>query len=148
MGAVCDIYDALTSQRVYKSGWSPVEAIDSMNSWEGHLDRAVLVSFMRSIGVYPVGLLVELRSGRLGVTLPNGRRASRPRARAFFDCKTRAFIEVEDVLLDDNLRYDQVLCEVSPDRWGLPDWQEIKFSLLNGGNIRAHLDEAGADLTG
>jgi len=79
LGAVCDVYDALTSERVYKDAWSPVEALTAMWSWEGHFDRALLFTFMQSIGVFPAGMLVQLRSNRLALVLENKRRASRPR---------------------------------------------------------------------
>jgi hypothetical protein len=41
MGAICDVYDAITSNRPYKAGWDPAESIARMASWKGHFDRAV-----------------------------------------------------------------------------------------------------------
>ena len=38
MGAVCDVYDAITSNRPYKAGWDPAESIKRMAEWKGHFD--------------------------------------------------------------------------------------------------------------
>ncbi|MFS0735513.1 HD-GYP domain-containing protein [Sphingomonas sp. 1P06PA] len=49
MGAICDVYDAVTSDRAYKDAWTPEEAIARMRSWEGHFDPLLLESFVRSL---------------------------------------------------------------------------------------------------
>jgi HD-GYP domain-containing protein (c-di-GMP phosphodiesterase class II) len=55
MGAVCDVYDAITSQRPYKAPWSPPDALRRMAAWsrEGHFDPAVFAAFVRCIGIAP-----------------------------------------------------------------------------------------------
>ncbi|WP_157999972.1 HD-GYP domain-containing protein [Sphingomonas elodea] len=85
MGAICDVYDALTSHRAYKGAWSPTRALGEMWGWEGHFDRALLFAFMQSIALYPPGMVVRLASGRLAVVLDNGRRVSRTRLLVFYD---------------------------------------------------------------
>lgn len=69
MGAVCDVYDAVTSNRPYKDGWDPAESISRMISWKGHFDPKVLSAFIQVIGIYPTGSLVRMRSGRLAVVV-------------------------------------------------------------------------------
>lgn len=69
LGAICDVYDALTSDRAYKEAWSPEKAISEMWSWEGHFDREILFTFMQAVAVHPPGMLVRLHSGRLAVML-------------------------------------------------------------------------------
>lgn len=70
MGAICDVYDAITSDRPYKKGWAPVEAIRRMAEWqEGHFDREIFFTFVKMIGIYPTGTLVRLQSERLAVVL-------------------------------------------------------------------------------
>lgn len=65
MGAVCDVYDAITSDRCYKKGWEPAEAITKMASWkDGHFDETVFRAFVKTIGIYPIGTLAKLKSGR------------------------------------------------------------------------------------
>ena len=77
MGAVCDVYDAITSNRPYKTGWDPAQSIHKMAQWsrDGHFDNAVLQAFVKSIGIYPIGSLVRLRSDRLAVVVDQGTRS-------------------------------------------------------------------------
>jgi len=140
MGAICDIYDALTSMRPYKRGWAPLDALQAMASWEGHLDPALLFQFMRSIGIYVPGTLVELRSRRLGVILPQGARAGMARARAFFCMRSRDFVEPVDVDLGESLRHDLPLREADPLRFGFTDWDLMKAAILAGGDPRRLAD--------
>jgi len=51
MGAVCDVYDAITSERPYKQGWGPAEAIQKMAEWKGHFDARVFQAFVRCVGL-------------------------------------------------------------------------------------------------
>ncbi|HSI58600.1 MAG TPA: HD-GYP domain-containing protein [Ideonella sp.] len=69
MGAVCDVYDAITSNRPYKLGWDPAESIARMASWKGHFDPVVLQAFVKGLGIYPIGSLVRLQSGKLAVVV-------------------------------------------------------------------------------
>ncbi|HYZ47884.1 MAG TPA: HD-GYP domain-containing protein, partial [Sphingomonas sp.] len=64
MGALCDVYDAVTSERAYKRPWTPSEAVARMREWSGHFDPEMFEIFVKSVGVYPVGGLVRLKSGR------------------------------------------------------------------------------------
>ncbi len=68
MTAICDVYDAITSNRPYKSGWSPAIALQRMAQWCGtHLDTHIFSAFVKTLGVYPVGGLLRLQSGRLAL---------------------------------------------------------------------------------
>jgi putative nucleotidyltransferase with HDIG domain len=67
MGAICDVYDAVTSNRPYKAGWDPAESIARMASWKGHFDSRLFAAFVQSLGIYPTGSLVRLASQRLAV---------------------------------------------------------------------------------
>ena len=60
--------DAITSDRPYKAGWDPAESLRRMAEWtRDHLDQRLYQAFVKSLGIYPVGSLVRLTSGRLGV---------------------------------------------------------------------------------
>ncbi|MDD5612643.1 MAG: HD-GYP domain-containing protein, partial [Gallionella sp.] len=61
MGAVCDVYDAITSNRPYKNGWEPAESLRKMAEWsKGHFDQRIFQAFVRTVGIYPTGSLVRL----------------------------------------------------------------------------------------
>ncbi|PSJ40991.1 phosphodiesterase [Sphingomonas deserti] len=118
MGAICDVYDALTSNRAYKRAWSPVQAITEMAGWHGQFDPDLLFTFMQSIGVFPVGMVVRLRSNRLGVVLDPGRRASTARVLAFYSIARNSAIAPEAIILADGAYGDAVVAKADPAHWG------------------------------
>lgn len=67
MVTLCDVYDAVTSDRPYKAGWDPADALHRMAGWKGHFDPQLFNAFVRTVGVYPIGALVRLASNRLAV---------------------------------------------------------------------------------
>ncbi|MDR0216266.1 MAG: HD-GYP domain-containing protein [Comamonas sp.] len=70
MTAICDIYDAVTSDRPYKKGWPPAQALHRMAQWCGdHLDKAIFEQFVQTVGIYPVGSLVRLSTEQLAVVI-------------------------------------------------------------------------------
>jgi len=70
--AVCDIYDALTSDRPYRRSAYPNEVIEYlMGCVDTHLDYDILNHFMKVIVAYPIGTFVKLSSGQLAVVVKN-----------------------------------------------------------------------------
>jgi HD-GYP domain-containing protein (c-di-GMP phosphodiesterase class II) len=132
LGAVCDVYDALTSERVYKNAWTPVEALTAMWSWEGHFDRDLLFTFMKSIGIFAPGMLVQLRSNRLALVLENKRRNSRPRVIVFYATRDREFLAPEELVIQENLANDSIVAPADPDDWGFADWAAMAQRLKGG----------------
>lgn len=124
MSAVCDVYDAITSNRPYKAGWDPAEAIARMASWQGHFDQFVLQSFVKTIGIYPVGSLVRMSSGRLGVVVEqNPQRLTAPKIKLFFS--TRSGMPMVPKLIDlmDSAVTDRIVGREPAENWN--------FSYLN-----------------
>jgi len=119
LGAICDVYDALTSDRVYKGAWTPVEAVAAMWRWHGQFDRDLLLAFMQAMGIFPPGVLVELRSSRLGLVLDNAKRSSRPRLLAFYCLQSQSRIEPEEIAIDDDFTNEAIVGIVTPEQFGL-----------------------------
>ncbi|MCB1930943.1 MAG: HD-GYP domain-containing protein [Candidatus Accumulibacter sp.] len=94
MAAVCDVYDAITSNRPYKAGWDPAESLRKMAEWSaGHFDPAVFQAFVKSIGIYPIGSLVLLSCGRLGVVVEQREKSLlSPQVKVFFSTRSNARI--------------------------------------------------------
>ncbi len=68
-GSLCDVYDAITSNRPYKAGWDPAESITKMASWKGQFDAPMFSALVQSLGIYPTGGQVRLESGHLAVVM-------------------------------------------------------------------------------
>jgi putative nucleotidyltransferase with HDIG domain len=119
MGAVCDVYDALTSDRCYKKGWEPAEAIRKMAAWkDGHFDETVFRAFVKTVGIYPVGTLLRLKSGRLGVVIEQSERSLlMPVVKVFFSMRTNGHIPVE--IIDMSKSEDSIVSVENPGQWGL-----------------------------
>ncbi|RZL33559.1 MAG: HD-GYP domain-containing protein, partial [Rubrivivax sp.] len=96
MGAVCDVYDAITSTRPYKAAWDPAGSIQRMAQWKGQFDPSVFAAFVKGVGIYPTGTLVRLQSGRLAVVVDQNPGALvAPRVRVFFSTKSNMPIPVQ-----------------------------------------------------
>ncbi|MBC3870225.1 HD-GYP domain-containing protein [Undibacterium oligocarboniphilum] len=124
MGAVCDVYDAITSNRPYKQGWCPAESLRKMAEWsKGHFDEKVFQAFVKSIGIYPVGTLVRLESGRLGVVVEQqaGKSLLTPKVRVFFSIKSMSYIAPELLDLAGAGLQDKIATREDAEKWGLKD---------------------------
>lgn len=126
MGAVCDVYDAVTSNRPYKAGWDPGESIRQMTSWKGHFDIPVLKAFIRSVGIYPIGALVRLASGKLAVVMgQNPESFLKPTVQAFFSTKANAQILLHLIDLTDPDCQDHIVSVESPAKWGFKNLERL-----------------------
>ena len=121
MGAVCDVYDAITSNRPYKAGWDPAESIRKMTTWsKGHFDLGVFHAFVKSIGIYPVGSLVRLTSGRLAVVIEQSADSLlTPRVKAIFSTKSMVYVTPETIDTSRASGPEKVVSIESPDQWGI-----------------------------
>ncbi|AZZ43653.1 phosphodiesterase [Pseudomonadaceae bacterium SI-3] len=119
MGAVCDVYDAITSNRPYKKAWNPAESLARMAQWTGHFDIQVFHAFVRSVGIYPLGSLVRLESGRLGVVIDqHPEKLTEPLVRVFFSAKAKAPIQQLDLDLSRPGANDRIVGREDPAQWG------------------------------
>jgi putative nucleotidyltransferase with HDIG domain len=125
MGAICDVYDALTSTRAYKPGWEPGIALKRMASWSGHFDPKVLEAFVKSMGIYPIGTVVMLKSGRLAVVVrqtPDN--LLMPVVKAFFSTKSLVHIPVEEIDLS-RQGADEIVSNESALSWGIGNIEHL-----------------------
>jgi putative nucleotidyltransferase with HDIG domain len=127
MGAVCDVYDAITSNRPYKNGWEPAESIRKMAEWsKGHFDPRIFEAFVRSIGIYPIGSLVRLASDHLGVVVEQTEQSLlTPIVMVFFSIKSDARIAPELLNLSKPGCKDRIVSHEDPVKWDIKDTQAL-----------------------
>ena len=122
MAAIVDVYDAITSTRVYHAGMSPTEALRKIFEWSKfHFNPVLVQAFMRTIGIYPVGTLVMLESGRLAVVLEQSEQhLLQPRVKAFFSSKSNTYITPLEIDLSKSMGKggaDAIVSHESPEKW-------------------------------
>lgn len=127
MGAVCDVYDAITSNRPYKAGWDPAESLRRMAEWsKGHFDAKIFQAFVKSLGIYPIGSLVRLTSGRLGVVIDQtGKSLTTPVVKVFFSTKSNMRILPEIVDLSETGAREKIVSREDPAKWKFTDLNEL-----------------------
>jgi len=127
MGAVCDVYDAITSNRAYKAGWSPAEALRKMTEWsEGHFDRTIFQAFIKCVGIYPIGSLVRLESGLLAVVVDNLSTALlTPSVKTFYCTRRKTRLHPRVIDLSRAGVHDRIRNWESPDKWPFTDLEEL-----------------------
>jgi HD-GYP domain-containing protein (c-di-GMP phosphodiesterase class II) len=122
MAAIVDVYDAITSERCYHKGVAPAEALRKLYEWSKfHFDPALVQEFMRCVGIYPVGTLVLLESGRLGVVVePHETSLLTPKVNVFFHTREQRYIKPETVDLSRPLGFgggDRIVRHESAEKW-------------------------------
>lgn len=118
MAAVCDVYDALTSNRCYKNGWEPAETIRKMAEWRnGHFDERIFQAFVKTIGIYPSGTLVRLKSGRLAIVIEQTEKSLlMPIVKSFFSTKSNEPLLPE--LINLSKSQESIVSAEDPLKWG------------------------------
>jgi HD-GYP domain-containing protein (c-di-GMP phosphodiesterase class II) len=91
--AIVDVYDAVTSDRPYRQALLPHEAYELLLALGNqHFDPAILQVFLDKIAVYPVGTVVRLNTGDIGVVLSvEPGMQSRPTIRLIMDKHRRLY---------------------------------------------------------
>jgi HD-GYP domain-containing protein (c-di-GMP phosphodiesterase class II) len=122
MAAIVDVYDAITADRCYHKGMPAAEALRKMYEWSKfHFSPALTQEFMRCVGIYPVGTLVLLESGRLGVVVePHETSLLTPRINVFYSTRSQTYIRPETVDLARGLGFgggDKIVRHESPEKW-------------------------------
>ena len=134
MGAICDVYDAVTSNRPYKDAWTPCEALTRMSQWAGHFDPVLLDRFADSLGIFPAGTLVRLSTGELGVVIGSADDApENVVVRAFFDCEALAEITPVDRTIAPTMEHPRIVARDSPTFWRFADWDALRVRIMSGG---------------
>lgn len=121
MVAITDVYDAITADRVYHRGITPTHGLKKLLEWSGdHLDPKLVREFIRCVGLYPIGSLVLLESGKLGVVIETSDDDQRlPVVRIMYDTRSRAPVTVNTLDLGRPGNQDRILRSVDPELYGI-----------------------------
>ena len=96
---ICDVYDAITSDRCYRKGQPSLRALDVLQRESGKkFDARLVDEFVRCMGLYPTGSVVELKNGCHGiVTSTNYRNRHLPRVLLVRDAGHQSCEEILDL---------------------------------------------------
>jgi putative nucleotidyltransferase with HDIG domain len=121
MIAIIDSYDAMTSERPYKKSVYPINAFKTLisESPDGY-DEELVEKFIQCMGVYPVGTLVKLNSGKLGlISRLNKQKPLHPFVRVFYNTRLNQAIPIEEINLSGSKYKDQIDCCIRPEDFNL-----------------------------
>ncbi|KZN39571.1 HD-GYP domain-containing protein [Pseudoalteromonas luteoviolacea] len=132
MISIVDVYDALTAERVYKVGMTPIQAFKKLKAGcPNEFDEELLNQFIHCIGMYPVGTLVKLKSHRVGiVAASNPDSPLQPVVKVFYNAKNMFHVEVRDIDLSDKRIDDELEAAVKPEEFGLDLIKFFRHSML------------------
>ena len=119
MVAITDVYDAITADRCYHKGLQPTVALKKLLEWSGtHLEEKLVHTFIRSMGIYPVGSLVMLESGRLAVVVEASEKdQTRPIVRVMYHSRLKQYIRSEVIDLSKPVSQDSIKSSADPEKW-------------------------------
>lgn len=123
MAAIVDVYDAISSERVYHKGMPPTQALKKLLEWSSHhFDPQLVQAFIRAIGIYPTGTLVQLESKRLGVVVEqNEGNLLEPVVRVFYHAGKLHYIPPETLNLAKT--QDRIASFENYEKWKIDPYQ-------------------------
>ena len=119
MAAIVDVYDAISSERVYHKALPPPQALKKLLEWSNHhFDPQLVKGFIRAVGIYPTGTLVQLESKRLGVVIEqNEGSLLEPVVRVFYHAGKRYYIRPE--IVDLSKVQDKISSFENYEKWNI-----------------------------
>lgn len=123
MTAIVDVYDAISSDRIYHKGMSPTQALKKLLEWSDHqFDPQLVQSFVRTLGIYPTGTLVRLESQRIGVVVEqNEGKLLEPMVHVFYHAGQQHYIS--PVMVDLAKVQDRIAGFESYEKWKIDPYQ-------------------------
>lgn len=125
VGAISDVYDAITYDRVYHKASSCHGTVKMLYEWsDTHFDRAIIEKFIQCIGIYPFGSFVELNTGHCGIVVSiNHNILLRPNVLILFDENKKpqspTLIDLSAESDEQGLSRHSIVKELNPVEWNL-----------------------------
>ena len=133
MITICDIFDALTATRVYKKGFTHGKAFAILRELakQGQLDSDLVDHFIKCVGVFPIGSLVQLKSNKLAlVKQRNDKDPINPQVHSFYSVKLNHFLNKQEIDLSGS--DDFIVKGVRAEEFDLDMQQIIDMLLMEG----------------
>lgn len=132
MIAIADCYDAMTAERVYKAGMHPIKAFKILISESpSAFDKKLVEQFIQCLGLYPIGTLVKLNSGKVGlISKLNKNKPLQPFVRVFYNTRLNQVISMEEIDLSKPKYNDQIESCVKPEEFNLDFTKFFKSAFL------------------
>ncbi|MFC2076884.1 HD-GYP domain-containing protein [candidate division KSB1 bacterium] len=118
IASICDVYDAMTAKRVYKPALMPHLALALIyKGKETQFSPEIVMGFIKIIGIYPIGSLVKLSSGEVGVVVSvNDEDLKRPKVSIVFS--RRGIMKRQPIMIDlEEERQSSIIAALDPKEW-------------------------------
>jgi HD-GYP domain-containing protein (c-di-GMP phosphodiesterase class II) len=140
-----DVYDSVTTRHSHRHGISSTEALKNMYNWRNTLFEASLVeNFIQCLGIYPIGSVVELGSGEVGIVISVSlEHRLQPKLMLVRDSNKKAYMPPKIINLaqytDQELSSKYEISKVlEPDAYGI----DLKSYLLRELPLEAQVNQA------
>lgn len=131
MAAVCDAYDELATRGSDPHPVDPGAVVQAMAQMDGKFDPVVFAAFVQCIGTYPIGTIVELRSGRLAMVVDQDPADyAKPRVRTFFSLATGERVRAEEIDLANCYGADEIVGLANLSRFEAEDVLELRQRMM------------------
>ncbi len=134
MICIADVFDAITGDRVYRSGRTAEKALSFLflhKDSTGSFDRSLVIKFIENIGTYPLGTIVETHNGEVGIVVQNNpEHRLRPRIKLLLDEKKlplrrERYVDLEKGVLDTQGQPYLIKTSHSPGSFGVDLTQHV-----------------------
>ncbi len=131
MIAIVDSYDAMISDRAHKSAMTSTQAFKELLKHSKWYDQDLVQRFIKFLGVHPVGSLVMLSSGKLGVVYQeNTKEPLKPIVACFYNTKSRHHIPLKKVNLALPMVEDEIAKAIKPEEFAIDFSRFMRESLV------------------
>ena len=131
MAAICDVYDELVNDFDGGPGLNPAAAIQQMSAMPGAFDPEIMSHFIDALGIYPIGSVVLLRSGRLAMVVDQGPSdPALPKVRTFYATQTGKLTAPAEIRLWNCYGEDAIEAGATPEAFGIEDFARLREKLF------------------
>lgn len=133
MAAICDTFDHMLIPTASEKALDPAEAIQKLVAMEGAFDTEILRKFIESVGLYPVGSFVRLRSDTLALVIDEDRKDSaKPIVQAFYSYVSHTRIKPHRIALAQCEGKDEIVGIADLSGLGLPEDSHLREMIFLG----------------